>query len=164
MEVKNSSGYFKDPKTFEDFTPDTPRIIPCKLENGKFQWPMVATSDANLVKIVYKLFTDEEKLLYKQYRGYDTSKPLRKRGNGNTANVQRSSVIQSSEPYDVEDMSYHAIAQGTADLVDKCERLIGTQFCSGITYALLKVKNSNVVYWVPYALIEEHDKLRLCNG
>ena len=70
-EVANSSGFFKDPVTKEDLSVDTPRVVLCKLENGKFTWPCVLCSDGTqLLKIVYKYFTDEEKLLYKQYRGY----------------------------------------------------------------------------------------------
>ena len=57
MEVKNSSGYFKDPVTFEDFSTDTPRMVKCALSaENKFTWPMVATSNGDLVKIVYKFF------------------------------------------------------------------------------------------------------------
>ena len=166
MEVKNSSGYFKDPKTFEDFTVDTPRMVKCSLsDDNKFTWPMVVTSDGDLVKIVYKLFTDEEKLLYKKYRGYDTSKPLKHRSTPAVAKQPRTDVARTtSAPYEVEDMSYTAICYGTEQLIAKCEKYIGTQFCSGITYALLTVKGSNVVYWIPRSLIEDADLIRLSNG
>ena len=41
----NSSGYFKDPISEEEFSPDTPRVVPAALENGKFTWPCVMQSD-----------------------------------------------------------------------------------------------------------------------
>ena len=72
----NSSGYFRDPTNGEDLSPDTPRVIQCELKDGKFVWPQVAAADGSmLLKIVYKYFTDEEKELYKQYRGRGSSSP-----------------------------------------------------------------------------------------
>ena len=168
MEVKNSSGYFKDPITFEDFSTDTPRMVKCALSaENKLTWPMVATSNGDLVKIVYKFFTDEEKLLYKKYRGYDISKPLRTRSSkpksSELAIARQSNEQDSTQTYEVEDMSYTAICIGSERLIAECDKYIGSQFCSGITYALLKKANSNVTYWIPRALIPEQEIMRLSN-
>ena len=168
MEVKNSSGYFKDPVTFKDFSVDTPRMVKCALSaENKFTWPMVATSNGDLVKIVYKFFTDEEKLLYKKYRGYDTSKPLRTRSSKpkpSAVTMTRQGDEQDSiQTYEVEDMSYTAICIGSERLIAECDKYIGSQFCSGITYALLKKANNNVIYWIPRALISEQEIIRLSN-
>lgn len=95
----NSSGYFKDPITEEDLSPDTPRVIPCSFENGKFTWPCVAQSDGGqLLKIVYKYFTNEEKELYKAYRGRSPSGTERKPREPKQAKPSVAKPVKIDEP------------------------------------------------------------------
>ncbi len=75
----NSSGYFRDPSNGEPLSPDTPRVIPCSLDNGKFVWPQVSFANGDMGKIVYACFTQEEKDLYKAYRGRGTGNEKPKR-------------------------------------------------------------------------------------
>ena len=146
----NSSGYFKDPITEEDLSPDTPRVVPCSFENGKFTWPCVAQSDGEqLLKIVYKYFTEEEKALYKAYRGRSSSGTERKPR-------EPKQVIK----YDEES----ATSLETLQTLAQCDRLYGVSQISGITYALVGATGSRVVHHIPRACIPDAEFERLCCG
>lgn len=164
MEVKNSSGYFKDPVTFEDLSPDTPRVVQCKFENGKFTWPMVMTSAGDPVKIVYKYFTDEEKDLYKAYRGRPVGEkkaaPVQKKA----APVQKHIDTEEQGTDTFINKADAACSAKSLALIKNCDQLIGCSKISGITYALLSVHGSNRTYHVPRVLISQEDMLRLCGG
>lgn len=66
--VRNNEGYFKDPFTKKDFSKETPRSIEAHVDGGKFIWPRVRCSDGSDLKIVFRLFTDGEKSIYRQHR------------------------------------------------------------------------------------------------
>lgn len=182
MEYKNSNGYFKDPVTFEDLSPDTPRVVQCSIDaSGKFIWPQVAVSNGDIVKIVYKLFTDEEKDLYKQYRGRGTgeSKPRAPRqvkkemqldpqtGELIEVAVEKPKPVKQVKPkqepmigYDVEAVA----SEQTLAVIANCDKLIGINQMAGITYALLCAGDSHKIYHVPRALINDAEMTRLCAG
>lgn len=162
----NSSGYFKDPITEEDLSPDTPRVIPCSFENGKFTWPCVAQSDGGqLLKIVYKYFTEEEKELYKAYRGRSSSgserkprkpKPKPKSELEPETNELEKCVVKYNED---------CVASGnTEEIIAMCDILLGVSQIDGIFFALLSKRNSNTIYHVPRSLISDADFDRLCHG
>ncbi len=180
MEYKNSNGYFKDPVTFEDLSPDTPRVVQCSIDpSGKFIWPQVVVSNGDIVKIVYKLFTDEEKDLYKQYRGRGTgeSKPRAPRqvkkemqldpqtGELIEVMVEKSKSVKQkpAEMHASYDIEAVASAQ-TLAVIANCDKLIGINQMAGITYALLCAGNSHKIYHVPRALINDTEMSRLCAG
>lgn len=163
--VANSSGYFKDPVTKKDFSVDTPRVVKCKLENGKFTWPMVMTSEGNPVKIVYKYFTDEEKNLYKAYRGRPSTgttvrKSVEKRipvtnddDNEDVEDKPTPNAIQT-----VEEVKYKpgsAMAKTTEELLNKCDTFLGCSFLAGVTYAVFSVKGSKQQYHIPRSIIPD---------
>ena len=153
----NSSGYFKDPITGEDLSVDTPRVVPCSFENGKFTWPCVAASDGSqLLKIVYKYFTEEEKALYKAYRGKpagSSSGVTRQRKPKDPDSVQVKEVKESSVPvgerklvrYDSESCS----TEDTENIIKECDLCLGVCQASGLSYALLTKKSGKTVYWIP---------------
>ena len=162
----NSSGYFKDPITEEDLSPDTPRVVPCSFENGKFTWPCVAQSDGEqLLKIVYKYFTEEEKALYKAYRGRSSSGTERKPREPKQPKSLKAKPITDDEPkqvikYDEES----AISLETLQTLAQCDILYGVSQISGITYALVGATGSRVVHHIPRACIPDAEFERLCCG
>ena len=162
----NSSGYFKDPITEEDLSPDTPRVVPCSFENGKFTWPCVAQSDGEqLLKIVYKYFTEEEKALYKAYRGRSSSGTERKPREPKQHKPLKAKPITDDEPkqvikYDEES----ATSLETLQTLAQCDRLYGVSQISGITYALVGATGSRAVHHIPRACIPDAEFERLCCG
>lgn len=165
----NSSGYFKDPITEEDLGPDTPRIVPCSFENGKFTWPCVAQSDGEqLLKIVYKYFTDEEKELYKAYRGRSPSGTERKPREPKQVKQQKVNTVETDEsdkPKKVVKYSEESAASlETLQTLAQCDRLYGVSQIAGITYALVGVTGSNVVHHIPRSCIPDAEFERLNEG
>ena len=162
----NSSGYFKDPITEEDLSPDTPRVIPCSFENGKFTWPCVAQSDGEqLLKIVYKYFTEEEKALYKAYRGRSPSSSERKPREPKQPKSLKAKPITDDESKQVIKYDEEAATSlETLQTLAQCDRLYGVSQISGITYALVGATGSRVVYHIPRACIPDAEFERLCCG
>lgn len=163
----NSSGYFKDPITEEDLSKDTPRVVPCSLENGKFTWPCVAQSDGSqLLKIVYKYFTDEEKELYKAYRGRSgssSSHPQVRKPKEQKAKPTKTD--ESEEPKQVIKYSKEsATSLKTLETLAQCDRLYGVSQIAGITYALVGATGSNKVYHIPRGCIPDAEFERLNEG
>lgn len=162
--VANSSGYFKDPVTKEDFSIDTPRVVECKLENGKFTWPMVMTSAGDPVKIVYKYFTDEEKGLYKAYRGRpSTGTSVRK-----TAEKKLPESVEEKQEV-VDDTKHHYNSQSarshtTEELIASCDMYLGTSYMDGMPYAIISKKGSKSQWHIPRSLIKDDEMKRLCTG
>lgn len=168
----NSSGYFKDPITEEDLSPDTPRVIPCSFENGKFTWPCVAQSDGEqLLKIVYKYFTDEEKELYKAYRGRSTSGSERKPREPKqqvtkpVKTDEQEDIKKPDEPTQVIKYSKEsATSLKTLELLAQCDTLYGISQISGIFYALVGKSGSRVIHHIPRTCIPDAEFERLNEG
>ena len=159
----NSSGYFKDPITEEDLSPDTPRVIPCSFENGKFTWPCVAQSDGGqLLKIVYKYFTNEEKELYKAYRGRSSSGTERKPREPKPPKAKPVKIDEPDEPKQVIKYAEDSAASlETLKTLAQCDRLYGCSQIAGITYALVGATGSHVVHHIPRACIPDAEFERL---
>lgn len=182
----NSSGYFKDPGTGEDLSVDMERSVQCELRDGKFIWPQVTVSTGESVKIVYKYFTDEEKQLYKEYRGRgsgsSTPKQPKKKGTPHLDPVTGEVVYDEPEEStpavpvvhkkeaqsDPANAEVEFIEEGSEssptiqELIASCDRILGVSQIAGITYALLvRDSNTRVIYHVPRALIKEEDMRRL---
>ena len=165
----NSSGYFKDPITEEDLSPDTPRVIPCSFENGKFTWPCVAQSDGGqLLKIVYKYFTDEEKELYKAYRGRSSSGTERKPREPKPAKPSVAKPVKIEDPDEPKQVIKHsedsAASLETLQTLAQCDRLYGVSQIAGITYALVGATGSHVVHHIPRSCIPDAEFERLNEG
>lgn len=163
----NSSGYFRDPVSGEDLSADTPRVIPCSFENGKFTWPCVMRSDGEaLLKITYKCFTDEEKDLYKAYRGGSPSgtRAPRKQKDPNVVSMDRKeakSVTPIAERSLVRHDKESVMLDETAKVICDCDTLVGLVQVSGLTYALITKKDSNVVHYVPRKLMPDDEFNRI---
>lgn len=162
----NSSGYFKDPITEEDLSPDTPRVIPCSFENGKFTWPCVAQSDGGqLLKIVYKYFTNEEKELYKAYRGRSLSGSERKPREPKQAKPSVAKPVKIDEPDEQKQVIKYtedsAASLDTLKTLAQCDRLYGVSQIAGVTYALVGATGSRIVHHIPRACIPDAEFERL---
>lgn len=162
----NSSGYFKDPITEEDLSPDTPRVIPCSFENGKFTWPCVAQSDGGqLLKIVYKYFTNEEKELYKAYRGRSSSGSERKPREPKPVKPSVAKPVKIDEPDESKQVIKYtedsATSLKTLETLAQCDRLYGVSQIAGVTYALVGATGSHVVHHIPRACIPDAEFERL---
>lgn len=158
----NSSGYFRDPVSGEDLSADTPRVIPCSFENGKFTWPCVMRSDGEaLLKITYKLFTEEEKGLYKAYRGGSpsgTRMPRKQKDPdivGMATKKEARNVVPIAERSLVKYDDESAMIDKTAEVLVECDTLVALVQVSGLTYALVTKKDSNVVHYIPRKLIPD---------
>ena len=165
----NSSGYFKDPITEEDLSPDTPRVVPCSFENGKFTWPCVAQSDGGqLLKIVYKYFTNEEKELYKAYRGRSPSGTERKPREPKQAKPSVAKPVKIDEPDEPKQVIKYAEDSATSlktlETLAQCDRLYGVSQIAGVTYALVGATGSRVVHHIPRACIPDAEFERLNEG
>ena len=165
----NSSGYFKDPITEEDLSPDTPRVVPCSFENGKSTWPCVAQSDGRqLPKIVYKYFTNEEKELYKAYRGRSPSGSERKPREPKQAKPSVAKPVKIDEPDEPKQVIKYAEDSATSlktlEALAQCDRLYGISQIAGVTYALVGATGSRVVHHIPRACIPDAEFERLNEG
>lgn len=63
--LRCSSGYFKDPVTLKELTPETQRVNNC--DDG-FKWPKFRCSDGRVLPIVFSAFTQKEKEAYYEMR------------------------------------------------------------------------------------------------
>lgn len=158
----NSSGYFKDPVTGEDLSPDTPRVVEAALNDGKFTWPCVMQSDGEkLLKIVFRLFTPEEKRLYNESRGRSSSGHPQVR----KPKEPKQPKPESDEPPKVIKYSEEsATSLKTLETLACCDRLYGVSQIAGITYVLCGSYGSNVVHHIPRSCIPDVEFERLCDG
>lgn len=165
----NSNGYFKDPLTGDWLTGLEPRSVNIAItETGSLIWPEVKISDGSSVKIVYKLWTDEEKQVYKQYR----STPKQRKTV--TAKVNKaddypvkpvSAVYVDYKNIDMREMEYDydsACSANAKELVEKCDDLIDVVQIAGLTYARMVIRgDQKKIYCVPRALITDEQMRRL---
>lgn len=156
--VANSNGYFKDPGTRQDLTGNEPRVIKCSIDDtGKLIWPQVQFSDGSVGKIVYKLWTAEEKAIYKQYRenGKQRIKPAVSKP------VVENSVQQPEAP--VKEINYEGSVPSGKMLayIRNCDKVIGVWNWDGMLWDLLTVEGSRSYMPVARCLIPKEDRIRL---
>lgn len=162
--VANSNGYFKDPGTRQDLTGNEPRVIKCSIDNtGKLIWPQVQFSDGSVGKIVYKLWTAEEKAIYKQYRenGKQKIKPAIQKPVANTIVHEESKSAETSVPVHEPNYSGSVASGNMLAYIRNCDKVIGVWNWDGIVHDLLTVEGSNSYMPVPRCLIPKEDRARL---
>lgn len=159
--VANSNGYFKDPGTRQDLTGNEPRVIKCSIDDtGKLIWPQVQFSDGSVGKIVYKLWTAEEKAIYKQYRenGKQKIKPAVQKPVAGTI------VHEESKPEaPVKEINYEGSVPSGKMLayIRNCDKVIGVWNWDGMLWDLLTVEGSRSYMPVARCLIPKEDRIRL---
>lgn len=155
-----SGAYYKDPGTKELLTGHEERAIKCCIsEAGKFIWPQVKFSNGSTGKILYSLWTSEEKEIYKQYRSGGVAKPVLAKQQTTQEVQEKPSVHQYEAAHSQVDES---IASGnTLEYISKCNEHLGVWIFENKIYDLLTVKGADGYRPVPRVLIPQSDKLRL---
>lgn len=162
-EVANSGGFFKDPKTKVDLTGQEKRVIQCSIDNtGKFVWPQVQFSDGSVGKIVYKLWTNEEKAIYKQYRanGKVRIKPEKPAIKQVKVTEQTDEGTHSHVEAYKEPSGESVPAGSTLSYIKKCDEHLGVWIFEGVLYDLLSVKGSHSYMPIPRSLIPKEERVR----
>jgi len=165
-EFHNSTGYFKDPGTGQDLTGDEPRLATCH-PGEPFNWPMIALSDGNIVKLCSRLWNADEKQCYKEYRNGGTCvKSERKPKVEKQVKQTEPKNSNESEPEKqvVKYSEESATSIQTLTILAECDRCIGVSQIAGITYALITKHGSNVVHHIPRSCIPDAEFDRLCCG
>lgn len=158
-EVANSNGFFKDPATRQDLTGNERRVVECSIDdNGKLIWPQVQFSDGSVGKIVFRLWTAEEKTVYKRYRQLG-----KERAPKAVEPVQEGGHPQVDETD--EDIEYgqggSVPAASTLEYIKSCDWHLGVWMFDGITFDLLGKKNARSYMPVARSVIPMEERRRL---
>lgn len=160
LDCIKSGAYYKDPGTKELLTGHEERAIKCCIsEAGKFIWPQVKFSNGSTGKILYSLWTSEEKEIYKQYRsgGAAKSAPPEQQI---TQEVHEKPVVHQYEA--AHSQVDESIASGnTLEYISKCNEHLGVWIFENKIYDLLTVKGTSAYVPVPRALIPPSARERL---
>lgn len=157
--------YFKDPGSGADLSPATERVKKCELTaEGKFIWPRVLVNGGEEVKIAFRLFTSEEKQIYKQYRN-----------RGKEIHEAHSHV--ESTHINVEEGEVHtkpayaprpslpvlgsAPAGSTLAWIRNCDKVYGVWLFDNVTYDLLGMEGYSGYQPIARSLIPREDRERL---
>lgn len=147
--------YFKDPGLGADLSPATERVKKCELTSeGKFIWPRVIVNGGEEVKIAFRLFTDEEKQIYKQYRNRGKAQvPKQEEIQGAHSHVEAAKVsmpVLGSAP-----------AGSTLAWIRNCDKVYGVWLFDNVTYDLLGMEGYSGYQPIARSLIPREDRERL---
>lgn len=157
--------YFKDPGSGADLSPATERVKKCELTSeGKFIWPRVLVNGREEVKIAFRLFTNEEKQIYKQYRN---------RGKAQASKQEENREIQGAHSH-VESVHLNveaakvsmpvlgsAPAGSTLAWIRNCDKVYGVWLFDNVTYDLLGMEGYQGYQPIARSLIPREDRERL---
>lgn len=176
----NSTGWFKDPVTGDDLTGNEARDVTCA-PGQQFVWPTAVMSDGKAYQLCSRLWNEDEKACYKEYRNKGKAQntlvksvrdavpevkaaPQEERKSAAEAvrMQEEDEAWDDAEPdtglmegvsilYDPEAVS----VQSTDKLIASCDLCIGTEQIAGITYALLQKHGKRVTHYVPRRLIPD---------
>lgn len=160
-EFHNSTGYFKDPGTGTDLTGEETRIATCH-PGEPFNWPMIALSDGNIVKLCSRLWNVDEKQCYKEYRNGGTCVKSKLKS--------RESKLVKQDSYDNLELVKHVVKYDSEcaasakvlAVIAECDCCLGISQIAGITYALLTKRGSKAVHHVPRCVIPDAEFDRIC--
>lgn len=153
-----SGAYYKDPGTKELLTGREERAIQCCIsDEGKFIWPQVKFSNGSSGKILYSLWTTEEKEIYKQYRSGGTAKKQQV-----VVKPAEQQVRITVHQYEGAAHSQESVPSGnTLEYISKCNEHLGVWIFENQLYDLLTIKGTNAYVPVPRTLIPPADRERL---
>lgn len=144
-EVANSSGFFKDPVTKQDLTGNEPRVVDCAIDStGSLVWPQIRMSDGSVGRIVYRLWTEQEKAIYKIYREGIKAKAELATHSQVTPARTHSQVGVTAEQY-----------------ISVCDCTYGVWMMDGIVYELLGKRSMGTYMPVPRSSIPYEDRERI---
>ena len=156
-----SGAYYKDPGTKELLTGREERAVQCRIsDEGKFIWPQVKFSNGSAGKILYSLWTPEEKEIYKQYRSGGTAR--KQQPAAQSAIEAEQSVKVVVHQYEGAAHSQESVPSGnTLEYISKCNKHLGVWIFENQLYDLLTIKGTNAYVPVPRALISLAARERL---
>lgn len=164
-----SGAYYKDPGTKELLTGHEERAVQCCIsEAGKFIWPQVKFSNGSTGKILYSLWTSEEKEIYKQYRSGGASKVAAAKQQVHTELAVKQLIQEKPFVHQYGAAHYQvdeSIASGnTLEYINKCNEHLGTWIFENKIYDLLTIKGTNAYIPIPRALIplSARERLHIC--
>lgn len=176
----NSTGWFKDPVTGDDLTGNEVRDVTCA-PGQQFAWPTAIMSDEKAYQLCSRLWNEDEKACYKEYRNKGKAKqsvvqkvretvpeveaveaPVQEPAASAEQVQEAEEAWEDVEPdtelhkgvvviYDPEAVS----VKSTDEVVAEAALCIGTEQIAGITYALLQNLGSQVTRYVPRSLIPD---------
>lgn len=182
----NSTGWFKDPVTGEDLTGNEARDVTCA-PGQQFAWPTAIMSDGKAYQLCSRLWNEDEKACYKEYRNKGKTQQSVVQAVRETVPVAETVVNESGsscEQVQEEDEAWEEVTvdtrlrEGVSILYDheavsvkstdqtiaEADVCIGTEQISGITYALLQKAGSKVTRYVPRCLVPDDVFVRLTGG
>lgn len=157
--------YFKDPCSGADLSPATERTKKCELTaEGKFIWPRVLVNGGEEVKIAFRLFTNEEKQIYRQYR--NRGKEIHEAHSHVESvhiNVEEDKV--QAKPAYVPKPSLPVLgsapAGSTLAWIRNCDKVYGVWIFDNVTYDLLGMEGYSGYQPIARSLIPREDRERL---
>lgn len=172
-QYQTSEGtWFKDPVTEQDLSSATPRDVPVALTpEGKFIWPKVTLQDGQLVKIAFRLFTDEERTVYKMYRSKGKTAVVVKQDSGahshvgttSTDNIRSNYVEQKQEPprTTAKHTEPGTPSATTIKCLSDCDCTFGVWQFDGILYEMVGKRGTASYTPIPRSIIPREHRERL---
>lgn len=162
----SDGAYFKDPLTGKDLQVDMKRVVECKVtDEGKFVWPQVLLSNGEQVKIVYRYFTEQEKLLYKQYRDKGKVKQLAKSVESKPQvklEIKEKNECKVAEVEQVENILFSDTgSKTTIAWIKAADKHLGVGYVDGVLCDTLWVSKENAYQYIPRCLIPYDERTRL---
>lgn len=164
--------YFKDPGSGADLSPATERVKKCELTTeGKFIWPRVLVNGGEEVKIAFRLFTNEEKQIYRQYRNrgkeihgaHSHAESVHINAESVRINVEEDKV--QAKPVYVPKPSLPVLgsvpAGSTLAWIRNCDKVYGVWLFDNVTYDLLGMEGYSGYQPIARSLIPREDRERL---
>ena len=167
-ETMKGGAYFKDPGNKQNLTGEEPREIACCItDTGKFVWPQIKFSNVLSGKIVYSLWTADEKAIYKQYRSGGTKREKKEKPVIKQVTVTEQteeSTHSQVEHYKEPDYDNSVASENTLAYIKNCDEHLGVWFIDGIIHDLLSTKGSNSYRAIPRCIIPAEDRRRFNIG
>ena len=187
-EKSNSTGWFKDPVTGEDLTGSEVREVTCA-PGEQFVWPTAIMSDGKAYQLCSRLWNDDEKACYKEYRNKGKTvetavKAVKKEVPVSVEPVRVETAKREAEQVQEEDEAWEGLQantelsegvsilydpeavsnKSTEDIIAEADVCLGTETVKGVTYALLQKAGSRVTRYVPRSLVPDEEMSRLLGG
>lgn len=134
------------------------RSVVCSLSGGRLTWPEVRLSDGRSVRLCFRLWSEEEKELYRLYRSgkkeaVKDDKAPDTGGGGTDAEGEVAKDVPGGSP--------SGVSARTAALVREADRCLGIWLFDGVRHALLARPGDRGAEPVALSLIPPREARRL---